>query len=452
MYACLGSSPRPENNGECVKIESKAVGLLGPYGFGNLGDAAIQDAHMNLLASFCRDLRFIGISMNPADTEKRHGIASVAYDVAAYKSQVLHRPGRVFSALERCLQALSGSRMLARIANALIWRIRSARAKIIDFRHWIYVVRQMRQLDALIISGGGQLDEAWGGPSRHPYSLYKWCRVAKFFSKRVAFVSVGVGQVRSPEAAEYLRQALEIANYVSFRDEGSRDIVEERILRKDMLVVPDIAFGYSVQRKSGPVAGEGTQRVAIGPIPYFDDRPGSWSNRDAAVYSDYLERLESFCRRLLDDGFRLSFVVGNIDADNRVLNDLDQRLAMQGPGRAGGWETPEIATVADLIEVLAEADAVVTSRFHGAVLSSLLHKPILAISYERKIRQLMDDLSQTRYCCNIDDFDPGGLYALFGDLWVHRAGISRTIAEQVGKYSEIVRSQASRVAAEIIGC
>ena len=94
----------------------------------------------------------------------------------------------------------------------------------------------------------------------------------------------------------------------------------------------------------------------------------------------------------------------------------------------------------------------VTSRFHGAVLSSLLHKPILAISYERKIRQLMDDLSQTRYCCNIDDFDPGGLYALFGDLWVHRAGISRTIAEQVGKYSEIVRSQASRVAAEIIGC
>lgn len=39
-------------------------------------------------------------------------------------------------------------------------------------------------------------------------------------------------------------------------------------------------------------------------------------------------------------------------------------------------------------------EIVVTSRFHGVLLSQLHEKPVLAISYHKKIDCLMDDTGQ----------------------------------------------------------
>ena len=56
----------------------RRIGLLHHVGGGNLGDDATQDAVMQNIRDRWPDAVLIGLSMNPADTEKRHGIPSYA--------------------------------------------------------------------------------------------------------------------------------------------------------------------------------------------------------------------------------------------------------------------------------------------------------------------------------------------------------------------------------------
>lgn len=54
----------------------KRFGLMGTFGFGNLGDAAIQEAMIQNIRKRYPEAEIFGFSLNPEDTEKRHGIPS----------------------------------------------------------------------------------------------------------------------------------------------------------------------------------------------------------------------------------------------------------------------------------------------------------------------------------------------------------------------------------------
>lgn len=439
--------------GPLLNNSTKVVGLLGPYGFGNLGDAAIQDANMFQLSNVCENVRYVGISMNPGDTKVRHGIISFAYDTAAYCNLKSHKPGSILESLEGSLLLLAKTRKFDFIANGLHWRVRTIRLKYLELLHWLYIANKVRSLDALIISGGGQLDEAWGGSARHPYNIYKWCKVADLFSVNVAFMSVGAGDVKAHETKKYLHRALTIAKYSSFRDIGTQRIVKERILKASKgKVAPDLAFGYDVKAEylSSDTRGK-HRRVAIGPIPYFDVRPGSWPEKDKFIYSSYLDKITSFCQVLMEEEYHLTFIVGDSIPDNHVVKDIVKRLeSMPTKLSCLNYSAPSINSVEDLLGVLSTVDAVVTSRFHGVLLALLLYKPVLAISFERKIEQQMADVFQSDFCVKINNFEPNDLQQKFKELWANRTHISRTVKQYVDQYREEVVMQAKLVAKEII--
>lgn len=52
------------------------VALLGPYGLGNLGDAATQEAAIAGIKRNWPKAEIVGISLNPEDTKERYGIAA----------------------------------------------------------------------------------------------------------------------------------------------------------------------------------------------------------------------------------------------------------------------------------------------------------------------------------------------------------------------------------------
>src|SRR6185437_9395874 len=49
----------------------------------------------------------------------------------------------------------------------------------------------------LIVSGGGQLDEEWGGAWGHPFALFKWAMLARLAKVPLAFASVGACKAAS---------------------------------------------------------------------------------------------------------------------------------------------------------------------------------------------------------------------------------------------------------------
>ena len=58
-------------------------------------------------------------------------------------------------------------------------------------------LQRLRGATVLVVAGGGQLDDVFGGPFGHPYALWRWARLARAVGSRFAVVSVGTGTLGS---------------------------------------------------------------------------------------------------------------------------------------------------------------------------------------------------------------------------------------------------------------
>jgi polysaccharide pyruvyl transferase WcaK-like protein len=98
---------------------------------------------------------------------------------------------------------------------------------------------------------------------------------------------------------------------------------------------------------------------------------------------------------------------------------------------------------------LVQTDLVVASRFHGVLLSLRIHKPVLALSYHKKIDELMKDTGQEQYCLSIADFEVEALKERFQTLEANCATASEQIARRVSIYQAQLKEQYERIFANI---
>jgi len=410
------------------------VALLGPFGGGNLGDAAIQDAVLAHLGARRPDVRMIGISMVPADTMERHGIETYAYNTHAFqfnRRKARREPARESPTFAR------------RIRESLRWRLSPLLRAAYGLAHALYVFAKLTKIDLLLVSGGGQIDEFWGGPWEHPFTLFKWVTLARLTGTRVAFLSVGAGTVSSSVSRWFLRRALRQAHYRSFRDAGSKQIVGARLgCGADDPVVPDMAFALPVAPLVNS-AGDPKKRVlvAIGPMPY--GHPEIWPERDSGAYERYIALLAEFSRKLMQEGITPEFFPGQISSDPAAIQDICDRLDAR-PTR------PSIRTVGELMSFLSTADIVVASRFHGALLALLLRRPVIALSYERKVRQLMADCGQADLCLDLEHASFDQLLRTYASAMSRRHAISAVLDARVRRDTSAVLAQFDLVASSLL--
>ena len=427
------------------KRRTTTIAILGPFGWGNLGDAAIQDsviAQVSARRTDVRIVRIIGVSLVPADTRARHGIETYAYDTDAYVNRRRDAPAEVGAPGSA---ASRWQAFLGRVRHSMSWRFPRIWRIVCEARHALYIARILGDVHVLVISGGGQLDEFWGGPWHHPFTLFKWTAIARLTRTTVAFLSVGAGSITSPLSRWFLRRALRVARYRSYRDAGSKAIVRDRLGADfDDPVVPDMAFGLPVA--PGPPPADPAKRlvVAVGPLPYCD--PRIWPKKDGPTYERYVDVLADFCQRMMLADATLRFFVGETQQDPPVIGDVLDRLASRGVDRSSPRiVAARIQSVGELISCLSDADIVVASRFHGALLSLLLRRPVLALSYERKVRQLMADLGQSRFCLDIEGATIGEVMRLCAEIQAERRAIRNDLDVRVAKASSEVLAQFDRV-------
>ena len=432
--------------------------LLGPFGYGNLGDAAIQEAVIQNLRRRYPEIKLWGVSLNPADTEKRHRINSFPLDrharnavVAANQISLCRVESRV-SFLEWVKALLKKRVRLYWLLSTIkeLWdRVgRPGRVFMSEAAHCIGAYRFLRGKDLLLISGGGQLDEYWGGPWRQPYALLKWCTLARLRGLKVAFLSTGVGCIESRLTRLFLWSALKLSHYRSFRDEGSLELVQTRLgVRAGNYVIPDMAYSlqWPVPSLALSLVGQ-TITVGIGPMSYFDPRGGVWPEQDGRVYSAYMGKLACFSFWLWQQGHTIVFFAGEVYNDRPVIRDVLEEMSRMSvnPIKERVIEEP-VRDVNDLLRQLARVDVAIASRFHGVLLSHLLLKPVLAIAYERKVTRLMEDMGQSQYCVNIETFNVEDLRTLFTSLVQHRETNRRLLAVRVSSCREQAERQYSYV-------
>lgn len=442
----------------------RIAALISPSGHGNLGDEAILASTIENLRLRLPGIRFVGITLNPDDTRRRFGIAAFPIggisrpgylvcgdpsrppdDIAATDAQGADRAPSATPAPDRrgtgsVVVAAFKSVLKRVLPRELTWTVLQ------EIRHLRAARRLTRDVDLVIVAGGGQIDDTWGGPWGQPYALFKWATLARLSGKPLMVASVGFGALRTPLSRWFVRRALASARYRSFRDEESLKLMRQVGHAHPDPVEPDLAFGLDRHALlSGARHSPGHRTICLSPMIYLD--PVTWPVKDAAAYERYLDRLAHLATRLLADWPQV-VLVSSDGPDRRSVAALYERLAAKVPAaQLSRVSIPDTDTVDRFLDAVARADVFVGSRLHGVLLALLAGTPVVALAYDRKVAALMRAMGLSAQCLGIDDFDLEAVVAQIEPLAAESVSIRELIVSRVRELSASLQSQFDRLLA-----
>jgi polysaccharide pyruvyl transferase WcaK-like protein len=429
--------------GSCARLDSQGdsdprIALITPYSGGNFGDAAIQDSMIANMHFRLPNAHVSGISLNSDNFLRRHGVVKAFPLLAHMQQQGVFQIDKGEQATPISRRSVPHSRFVKRVRSTLkavplAWRsLRVADRVFREVDHFIAGYRFLREQDLLIVSGGGQLNEEYEGPWRHPFGLFKWAVMARLARVEFAVVSVGTGKVTSPISKTLISWALRMANYRSYRDEGSKSTVC-RIMQeaKSDSIVPDLAFslpksGFCPPGNVRMLAGS---RAIVAISPMAIGKPGIAPKDDIELYARYLKEMANIISQLLKQDHFLVLLISCLDEDQQVTQDLMNLLDADDRRRIVEQAYfPSVSTWQEFVASLKDVDLLIASRLHSIILSFVGGVPAIAVSPAAKVDSVMTDLGQARYLFKVDDFSCGDILEAVADLKQRKGAVLQEIA------------------------
>jgi polysaccharide pyruvyl transferase WcaK-like protein len=413
------------------------IALFGNFGTGNLGNEATLEAMLYNLRRYMPKAEIICICPGPGNTASKYNIPAFPIRARFPYKEILARLGNSGQA------KTEGTGLQGPASEAHRWRrfswlrasIRTLIYPLLAPYRWLKAIARLRGSDMLIMTGTGMLQDFGIRPFSLHYDILAWSIMARLCGCKLLFVSVGAGPIRHPLSRCFVKAALTLAHYRSYRDAFSRNYLEEIAFDvKNDSVYPDLAF--SLSRANLPATHDRDGRgavIGLGLINYHN-RLGR-SGGDETIYRDYLARLADFVVRLLERKFTVRLLIGDVVYDNPVRQDLRKVLEERGVKREDRRIIDEPASSVDeLLPQLASADVVASSRFHNLLLALMLRKPVVAISYSEKFAPLMSGVGLAEFCQDIECIDIGKLIGDVARLQENARSFKPQIARETEAY------------------
>ena len=427
---------------------SPRIALVTPYSGGNLGDAAIQDSMISNLRRRIPGARFLGITLNGDNFLAKHGDGAFPLlaarmpfcyqsrkDLAEQHDRTESSGGKSYGLATR-----KGTNPLRRalgrmpVVGPLLKRARSwVSAVRREILHSIEGYRVVRTQDVLVISGGGQFDEEFGGAWRLPFAFFKWVLVARAAGVPCVVASVGAGRIVSPGSRLFISMVLRLSCYRSYRDPHSRAILAKLVssAARDS-VVADLAFSMPDSELPPPAGtirklARGRPIVVLSPMAYA--KPVNWPTPNRALYDRYVQQMVRVLSTLSRQGYFVVVACSSLGDDETVIPDLMGGLGDEVKRSLDGQiHFPTIKTWKDFVAVMRDADYLVASRLHGTILGFVAQTPAVAISVDPKVDWVMEDLGQTDSLLQFCNFTAEDVLKAIDRIKIHRDAVVESIA------------------------
>jgi polysaccharide pyruvyl transferase WcaK-like protein len=403
------------------KKKRKKISFFGNFGQGNLGNESTLQAILYYLRQHLPDAEVNCICTGADDTATIHKIAAFPMkDVFVKPGPLSNHP--LVRPLRRISIGLAG-----------------------ELYRWLKAFKTLHGTDMLIVPGTQFLSDNLCGPLDWPYMTFKWSVASKIMGCKLLFVSVGVGPLRHPLSRFFVKSALSLADYRSYRDTSSKQyICSIGFDPTNDPVYPDLAFSLPTPKiRLGNPSNRGKPVVALG-VKDYHGQYGPWPlhHRPEVVYRHYIDRTADFVAWLLEQQYIVRLVIGDVSYDTEVLKDLRKSLN----DRTANFENlhvidEPIESVEGLLAQLATSDIVVSPRFHNVVLGLLLNRPVIAIAYHEKFSALMEGTDLGNYNLHIDDFDTRTLIETFIELDKNSDRLKLQINRKVEEYCTALGEQ-----------
>ena len=315
----------------------------------------------------------------------------------------------------------------------------------IELRRFLDALRTLRAVDILIIPGTGLLTDACGLMEWGPYNLFKWCLIARMCRCKVLFVSVGAGPVYSALGKYFVKSALSLAAFRSYRDNASLEYLKRIGFETNGdRVYPDLVFSLprtmlpdrATEQRKRRIVGIGVMAYAG---KYSVEKPSN------AIYRAYLENLLAFVEWLFTQEYDVRLLIGDTCDIAATQNFRSLLKARAGTYAAERVIDEPALSVEQLLLQIAATDLVVATRFHNVLLALVLNKPVISISFHHKCASLMEEMGLSEYCQDINHIDAGRLIEQFQQLQRNADKLKSLIRQKVEQSREALDEQYSLI-------
>jgi len=414
------------------------IALVGVnLGTGNLGEEITASALKQNIKEILPGANIIHITSNPGDTRIRHDSPSIPiHRIAESRNNELVdnyfwrmpeensvkitkvKPNPVKELIRKIPFVVASFHVIQMLPSYLTAFINE-----IGFLRRSY--GRLENIDKIVIAGSGPLIDFFGGPFSYPYLVAKWALLAKLRSIPVYVFSVGAVPFGSWLSRFFVKFLLKNAEYISFRDETSRDIATSLGIVKKGDVYPDIAFSYiTKQQKNENNEKLSVNRIGISLFPHFD--PRYWPESDPEIYNQYVNTMSQFCSWLIENKYTIVFLSTQIKADILVMNDVITNLKNIGFNDSH-YVIADPVTHEAFMEELDKVELMIVTRFHGMIMSLLSNTPVIGLPNQPKMFDLMRAMNQEDYMLDLGNMSFEELKEVFYKVISSTAEIKREI-------------------------
>lgn len=337
--------------------------ISGYYGDKNAGDEAILAGILQEIGRRDPDARFVVLSFDPDDTERRHGQGR---ELAAVSTS-LRSPGRLRTVMRGADLLISGGGSFLHEADFEL-----------HGRSFLFRKGRLRPV---------------------PYFL-SVILMARAQGLPVMWYAQGLGPLHTRAARSLVARAATSSQAVTWRDPDSARLAYEIGVRAPVhLVASDPVYALTPaaeERAQAELEGRGLSAGSR----YLAVCPRPWLGR-----TGYLEALG---RSLDKAGAALDLEILLVPfhelLDPPVCDTLAARPALAGRAHS----LPPVSDPAVLAAVLGGAESVVAMRLHSGILAATAGTPAVVIDYDPKTKAFAEQTGQSRWAVSVDDLEQEG--------------------------------------------
>jgi polysaccharide pyruvyl transferase WcaK-like protein len=173
---------------------------------------------------------------------------------------------------------------------------------------------------------------------------------------------------------------------------------------------------------------------------------GAGSEEAGHDYRHYIEKISHFVAYLVEREYEVRILIGDIRYDTPVREDLRASLMAMGIAYSESGITDEsISSVKNLFEQIESTDIVVATRFHNVLISLILNKPVISISYNEKNDSVMAETGLAEHCLRIADFEVSQLIEILKGVEKEAERIRERIRKRTVGYRNALEDQYQKI-------
>jgi polysaccharide pyruvyl transferase WcaK-like protein len=402
-----------------MRMKPQKIVFLGLFGQQNLGNECTLQAMIYHVRKYFPGADLKCICTGPEDTRTRHGIPAFEMFTPAIE---INRP--IKNPVLKTLHKIA---------------LRAQR----ELRHGVKAFLFLKGSDLLVAPGTGLLVDHTTGFRGYPFFVFKWALIARLCGCKFLIVSIGAGPIDHPLSKLLIKGALLLATYRSYRDIFSKEYIEKIgfVARIDP-IYPDLAFSLPENTINKACPRNKSQTiVGVGLVDYYG-QGHKQRRKGRAVYDEYINKMGSFLLWLLANNYRVRLLIGDMKYDQSPKQDVLEYINKYKRNQENiGVINEPVETVEDLMAQLLETDIVISPRYHNIILSLMLNKPAISLSYNEKFEALMFEFGMEKYCQWLDELDIDKLKSQLITLEIEQDSLITSIGRKCEEYRKALDDQ-----------